>query len=259
MSTPHVRIPARLNETTPLGLNMNLSDSSKYFSGLFDAEGSCYVSFGQSANKYGLQASPTLKICMAPYVAGLFDGDGSISIGVAKGEARYLVKCHPYLNISGSDSLLSFIQQMYGGRVTHLRGKVFAWTVNKIEDVARIVDILLEFSILKRPQLLLMKTVVLPMFHRGEHLTVEGLTRLIEIAGCLNPNRRRGMRDWKRVLNQYLAKRRRACVICGKDISHRRLDATKCSAACNTVSYRRLHPDSRKGEYLRRKAKHNAL
>jgi len=185
----------------------------KYLAGIFDAEGSIYLDVAINERyRNKIRVYPRIDIVLKvsdEYLAGLFDGDGNIMIRLQKDKSvKYGIRATPRLDIKSSslEALLA-IQRTFGGRIEIDRNGYGRWSVTNIEDVERIVNILLKHCIIKRRQLLIMKNEVLPIFKQGKHRTLEGLRKLIEIhMKKLNPKSKK-RHDWFKVLEEELEKR----------------------------------------------------
>ena len=184
--------------------------NDEYLSGLFDAEGWTNLTFSENSKlKMGIAPKPIVEIKLGHrYFCGLFDGEGNIDVSLLEHpEMAMGIQAMPRMRLVMSNGwqLLSKIKEKYGGHIR--KSKVCRngaeWYVSDLEGVERMADILLRNCIVKRPQLLIMKYIVLPLIKRGEHRTPQGLLALIEIQKRMNSGKG-GIKDWREILLRKL-------------------------------------------------------
>lgn len=181
--------------------------NNKYLSGLFDAEGCVQMglcSNSELAQKIGV--SPALIIAIKnEYFSGLFDGDGSAYLSLSVSPHKHLdVAPRLKIKLKNGEELLRLICKKYGGTVSEQKkSHMIIWQIHTLSDVERVTDVLLQHCIIKRPQLLLLKYVVIPTIKNKEHLTREGMLKLIEIHEQLNQHggKSKLRKDWRKILD----------------------------------------------------------
>lgn len=179
--------------------------NDEYFAGLFDAEGCASINFHETwDHTYRIRAQPMLRITLSDnYFCGLFDGDGCACLRLAEGGGR--IKVSPALKIAIQDTngLLNAIKEKYGGSISKSEGKKeIVWVLSGLQ-IEKAIDALLQNCVIKRPQLLVLKHLVLPLIRSKKHLRPDGLKKLIEIHKTLNRSTVK-RKNWEKILERNI-------------------------------------------------------
>lgn len=178
--------------------------SDEYIAGLFDGDGGGGINIQESYKGNSMVIRPRIRIFLKDrYFAGLFDAEGHV--GTSPSVCNNYIHVKPILRIElkSNHELLLAIKEKYGGNVNPVttRSDMINWCVSSLDEAVYVTSVLLEHSIIKKPQLLILQEI-LSLMKSGEHLTPEGLFYILKLAEKLKkinnkPNIKK--RDWVKV------------------------------------------------------------
>jgi intein-encoded DNA endonuclease-like protein len=118
------------------------------------------------------------------YIVGFFDGEGSVIIRF-KEDQRYVTGIHvePWINITNSNKpVLELIKSfLKAGTLTfHNRDQLWHFNIRAFEDLLRIIELFIPFSIVKRNKLESFLKI-LKLMKNKKHLTPDGIKQIQEL------------------------------------------------------------------------------
>lgn len=178
--------------------------SDGYVAGLLDGDGAVGFNVQEGYEGSSIVIRPRVRIFLKDeYFAGLFDSEGTVNASPYPHKNHIWVKPVLKIELESSYELLTAIKERYGGNVRPVatRSNMIEWCVSSLDEAVYIVDVLLSYCIIKRPQLLIMQEV-LSLMKTGEHLSPEGLfyiLKQVEELKRLNNKPTIKNRDWTKV------------------------------------------------------------
>lgn len=172
---------------------MRQAELAQWMAGFYDAEGHSRVRispYDETAIGYGL--SPELKVNQR-YIAGLFDGDGSMMVRVHENESEGGLgyKVGPMSDVAVAkhdpfiDRLESFSENMglnYNINIydsEDCQKQTVHWRIYERDSLRRLVPVLREYCVIKKPQLEIFGDEILPRLTEGTHSTRRGFLEVM--------------------------------------------------------------------------------